>query len=247
MTHYKISAINDHSNSHFVKHERFFDLPSRLLLCGPSQSSGKTTTVINLLAKPEFYGNYFDGNDIFLFCPTASQESWQMFINNKQIPKQNIKYEFDAYTIRNILDMLKEEFEMAKMSGEQPTQKLLLFDDLAFSGVFSSNATKKENLVNELFCNSRHYLVSVWVLGQHYAQFSPVLRNNATALIIWDATNKQWANVADDYDNTENRKEFLKAMKNATKKPYNFVFINKLKRPRFYHMFETPILEEKEN
>lgn len=241
---YSVYAINDPTDSYFTPHEKLFDLPSKLLVIGKSLLSGKSSLIINLLARPEFYKDLIKPEYIYIVSPTLHQEKWQKLINHLDIPQENLYNSYNTDEMQDLYDMVKEEFEEMKAQGERPPQRVIIFDDLAFSGLFSSSSSHKDNLIDAMVCNGRHYLLSVWILAQKYTQLGTVLRENATALIIYEATNKQLEQISDDHDSTTNRKEFIKQMKLATKEKHNFFFINYSKTPRFYHNFDKPILFE---
>lgn len=239
----EILQINDSTDSYFTPHPKLFDLPSKLLVIGKSLLSGKSSLVINLLARSEFYKDLIKPEHIYIVSPTLHQEKWQKLINYLDIPPENLYDSYDPTEIQTLYDMVKEEFEEMKAQGERPPQRVVIFDDLAFSGLFSSSSSHKDNLIDALVCNGRHYLLSVWILAQKYTQLSTTIRENATALILYEATNKQWEQIADDHAKTK-KKIFIEEAVKATKEKHHFMFINYSKPHRFYHNFTDEILHD---
>jgi hypothetical protein len=241
----EIYQINDHTDSYFTPHPKLFDLPSKLLVIGKSLLSGKSSLVINLLARPEFYKDLIKPEHIYIVSPTLHQEKWQKLINYLGIPPENLYNSYDPTEIQDLYDMVKEDFEEMKAAGERPPQRVVIFDDLGFSGIFSSSkAHNEDNVIDSIVLNGRHVLFSIWVIAQKYTQLSKTIRENATALVIYEASNSQWEQVADDHAKTK-KKIFIEAAMEATKEPHNFMFINYSKPHRFYHNFTEPILNHK--
>lgn len=239
---YNILPINDPSDSYFIEHD-LFNLPARVLIVGRSQVSGKTTLLINLLAR--FYKEHFAPEDIWVISKTVNQEKMKKIVDYLQIPEDNLYNKFEPKILEAIYEGIKEEFKKDKLDGETPTHKLFIFDDMAYSNIFSSSASHTDNIMDELFCNSRHYLVTVIVIAQKYTQISTTLRENASALVIFESSSKQLELIADDHATTD-KKTFMQEAKKATKKKHDFLFISYSNKTgnRFHHNFDTPIMNQ---
>lgn len=240
---FSILPIADPSDKYFVKHE-LFDLPAKCLIVGKSLLSGKTTITINLLAR--FYKDVIEPENIYIVSKTIHQVKWQKFIEYLDIPAENLYDSFDSGEITDLYNMIKEDFEEIRQQGETPPQRVIVFDDLAYSGMFSSATSHNaSNIIDEIVLNGRHVLLSPFILCQKYTQLSTTIRENATALILYEATNKQWETIADDHA-TMDKKTFIKEAKKATANSHDFMFINYSKPHRFYHNFTDPILKDTE-
>ena len=59
MNKFKIFRVRDKADKYFTKKKQIFDIPFRLVIVGKSQLSGKTSLVVNLVGRKEFYYNDF--------------------------------------------------------------------------------------------------------------------------------------------------------------------------------------------
>ena len=235
----KILPINDSSDKHFKKHKKLFDLPMRLLLIGKSQLSGKTSTLINLIAREEMYKNYFDPENIFIVSPSIKTEKFRKFVQFMKIPHENLFPTYNENQLEVLYQTLKEEHE----EEEKKEHKLIIFDDVAYTGKLSSAGKKDENIMDKLFCNSRHQLISVIVIAQKYTQLSTCLRENCTGIIMWECSNQQLEQLEAEHNAITTKKLFFKKFREATREPHSFFVINYKYSPelRYFSGFDTLI------
>ena len=108
----EILAMRDDTEKLTVKKRSAFNLPMRLLVAGKSMLSGKSTLCGNYLLRPfddtdesgaQFYKNDFEGNDIYVICPsTLVDKKWQSIIKGKRIPPENV---YDKYDEQELTDL----------------------------------------------------------------------------------------------------------------------------------------------
>ena len=158
-----IQKISDFTDKYFIKHD-LFDLPMRLLLIGKSQLSGKSTLMINLVAQDWGYKNIFKPENIYIVSPSIKTEKFRKFISYMEIPEENLFNEYDEENLNTLYELLKTDHE----SNEEKEHKLIILDDVAYSGKLSSSGSKSENIMDKLFSNSRHVLISLIVIAQKY-------------------------------------------------------------------------------
>lgn len=218
----QIQAINDTSDKHMINHKQLFNLPMRLLIIGKSQLSGKTTLLVNLIAQNWGYKDLFKPDNIFIISPSVKTEKLDKLVKYLEIPKDNLFDDYDETRIDVLYDTLKEEHE----STEDKEHKLLIFDDVAFTGKMKSDAKKVNNVMDKLFCNSRHQLISVIVLAQKYTQVSTCMRENCTGIIIFESSNKQVELLEEEHNTVTTKKEFMEQFKKATAEKHSFFTIN---------------------
>lgn len=245
-TKIEIQQINDTSDKYFIQHQQLFDLPMRLLLIGKSQLSGKTTLLINLIGQEWGYKTIFEPDDIFIVSPSSGTEKLMKFKSYMKIPNENIYNQFDENKLEALYETLMEEH------GEEPANKkrhkLLIFDDVAYSGKLSSSGKKEENIMDKIFCNSRHYLISVIILAQKYTQLSSCIRENCTGMIMWECSNTQLEKIEEEHNTTTaTKKEFMKGFRDATEEKHSFFVINYKYPPaiRFFKGFNTTPIDFK--
>ena len=216
-----IQQINDSSDKYFKKHD-IFDLPMRLLLIGKSQLSGKTSLLINLIAQEWGYKSYFKPEDIYIISPSSKTEKLTKFVNYMDIPLGNIFDAYDEDEINVLYELLKQEHD----KDEEKEHKLLIFDDCSYSGKLSSLANKSDNVMEKLFCNGRHQLISVIIIAQKYTQLSTCLREQATGIIMWESSNQQIEKLEEEHNSITDKKKFIIAFRNAVKDKHSFFTIN---------------------
>ncbi len=241
----KIYKINDVTDNYFIKH-KIFDMPFRLLICGASQRSGKTTTLVNLLVREDMYGGLFEGDDIFVISKTVHQEKMKLMTELLKIPDHNLYDDYSAEILTEIYNHIKELYHEEKAVGI-PNHRLIVLDDISYTGALSSANSQKNSIINEVFCNSRHYCVSVIVLCQKLTQLSNTIRQNASAIILYDTSNKELETFCEDNDHTSDKKAFKKAYRDATKDNHSFFTVNYTKKHRYYSGLDDPVLVENDN
>jgi len=225
-----------------VKKDLLFNLPMRLLICGKSQLSGKTTLIANLLARKQFYKDDFKSQNIYIISPSAkTDEKWVKLIEYREIPEENIFDSYDESEMKVLYKFLEDDYNDAIENEEEPQQKLIIFDDVAYSGDLHS---KKNKTIDKIANQGRHFLISCIMVLQYYTQASPNFRANVSGLIIFGSTQKQWDSIADEHNTLSNRKEFIKKMKEATEEKHSFICINYTneKEHRYMKNFVEPLV-----
>lgn len=216
------------------KHESFhkdkkllFNLPLKVGLVGRSQLSGKTNTVAGMLMLPEFYRHDFapddEGTNIFIFSPSAHTDyKLQILQETLNIPASNVFDTYDENTMNELYEMLKEEFQEKIATKQKPEHKLFIFDDMSAEGHLKKH---KNGVINKIFSNGRHILISVLVTSQKYTDIPPFARENLSGGIFFAGTEKQLDNIADDHA-TIDRQLFKDLYRTHTAKPHSFFVVN---------------------
>ena len=139
MSGVKIFKMKDKTESFRVGKGLLFDLPFSLAIVGKSMLSGKTNLAINLLYQTDsrLYRDDFLPEDIYIWSPSAKSDFKLMtFIEQKEIPAENIFMEYNEKEIDDVYELLKEEYEEALKKDEKPRHKLIYFDDMSAGGNF---------------------------------------------------------------------------------------------------------------
>ena len=228
----EILKMRDTAEDLRVHKRSTFDLPMRLLIVGKSQLSGKTSTVGSLTLRPfdqtdesgmQFYKNDFDGNDIYVVCPsTLIDYKWSSIIRGKKIPPENIMQKYDEEMLTKLYEKLEDQYHEAMDAGEKPTHKLIILDDCSFGG---SLKEKLNGIISRLASNSRHILVSLIVTAQKYSDLLTSLRENATGMMLYQCSNKQGELIYNDVGEKP-KKEFMDEFRRATAKKHSFMVVN---------------------
>lgn len=242
----QIFKIKDKSDDFIIKHDYLWDCPHRLVICGRSGLSGKTTIIDNLLGQEDMYKNIFKPENVYIISPTSGQEKIQLIVDYLDIPESNVRDSYSDAMLRSLYERLKGEFEQEKADGDVE-QKLIILDDVAMSGELSSQKSQRNSIINELLCASRHYCISVWILCQKYSQVSTTVRQNSSGYIFFETTQPELKQLADDHDITTSRRKFYNEFRKATKAPRSFFMINYHKpENRFYSGLNDPIIFEED-
>lgn len=221
---YQILKVRDKSDNYGTKKENIFDIPFRVLLTAKS-GSGKTTLITNLLLNPNFYLKDFKGDDIFIISPSLNNDEKLMVIaEEKDIPDTNLMTDYDEQVVKAIYDMLEEEYEERVELGLTPKNKLIIMDDLGFSGALRN---KRMGQISRIACNGRHINLSLLVCVQSYSQASPVLRSNINGLIIFDTSKKNLDDIASENNFVfEKDSQFVKCFRDNVQSKRDFMVIN---------------------
>ncbi len=224
MKNYKILKVIDKSDNYGTKKDMLFDIPFRVLLCAKS-GSGKTTLITNFLLNPNFYLKDYKGDDIIIISPSLSNdEKLMVIVEEKEIPESNLFTEYDEDIVKSLYDMLEEEYEERIEMGLKPKNKLIIMDDLGFSGALRN---KRMGQISRIACNGRHINLSLLVCVQAYSQASPVLRSNLNGLIVFDTSKKNLDDIAAENNFVfEKDSSFIKLFRNNVVDKRDFLVIN---------------------
>ena len=108
---YEILRMKDKFQSLKIKVPTIFDLPSRLLIVGKSELSGKSNLIANLILREKFYRKYFNPENIIIVCQSSSlDDKWKTMITELDIPDMNIIKRFNETKLEALYDLVKEEY-----------------------------------------------------------------------------------------------------------------------------------------
>jgi hypothetical protein len=227
----RILAMKDSLANYKVSKEHLFNLPMKLLIIGKSELSGKSTLVGNLLMRPfddtdkdgmEFYKGDFKGENIYIVNPSLFlDDKWVNIIRAKRVPEGNIYLEFDEDLLTELYKKLEqqyaEEVELGKVN-----QKLIIFDDCAYSGDLKS---KNHGILSKMIANGRHIALSTIITSQKYSSINTLVRENATGIILFECSAKQLELVAEDHA-IQSKKQFEQMFRTCTREKHTFMVIN---------------------
>jgi hypothetical protein len=226
-----VLPLHDNLASYKVLKETLFDLPMKLLVIGRSELSGKSTLICNLLLRPFdetdidgklFYRGDFKGENIYIVNPSIHLDTkFQMLISSKRVPEANIYSEYNEDELLALYERLSRQYDRELAEGFV-SQKLIVLDDCAHSGDLKS---KTYGFLTRVACNGRHLGISLIVTSQKYSAISPLIRENATGVILYECSGKQLDLVAEDHA-IQPKREFEKMFREATREKHSFMAIN---------------------
>ena len=246
MSKYSIYKVIDKAESYYTKKDIIFDLPMRLLIVGKSQFSGKSNLLVNLMCRDEFYNKDYAGEDIFIVSPSIySDAKLEKLVKVKNIPETNLMEEYDEEILIALYDLLEQEYKENVEDKIRPTNKIIIFDDCSFSGVFKK---KIFGIISKIFCNGRHINLSVIITSQKYTDLSKTSRDNCSGLIIFDTSNDVLEKIEKENNRLlGGRKEFMLMARQVLEEPYSFLVVNfsNTKESRYLDKNFNPITPNK--
>ena len=144
-----------------------------------------------------------------------------------------------------VIETQKKIVDAQKKRGDKRLYSILIIvDDFADSPSF----TRHSSLLWMLYVRGRHYGISSISSVQRYRVLSPIIRANATALIIFKLRNvKELEALTEENSAVVSRDRLREIYEEATSQPYGFLLINSVARSveeMFYLNFEHPIVPQ---
>jgi nucleoside-triphosphatase THEP1 len=223
----KFLEMIDPTNKFVIPRKNLFSMPFRILVIGRA-GSGKSNILGNLLLLKEMYKDVFNPEDIYIFSGSLEgDKKLKIIIEQLDIPDENLFDEYDESALSDVYDILVEEYNESIARKEKPTQKLIVFDDLSFTGALRGQS--KQPMINKIFMNGRKFLVNTVVIAQKYSDVSTGARENATGIILFKSTNKQLDLIEHDMNYLKDKKQFLDMVKDNTKGKHDFIIMDFMK------------------
>ena len=220
----EVLKARDVCDSFVVKKSLLPNVPFRMLIIGRS-GSGKSSILSCAVALPSWYGNDFEGDNIYIFTGSPGDDKMERLIEFKEIPNGNVFYDWNDNEVSMIYDTMVEDWNEAVKEGKRPKDTLFIIDDLSFTNKFRSESAKN-SMMNKLYQNARKFNGSVLVTSQKYSSIATPVRENANCLITFSATNKQMALMESDFNYLPNQKDFERIFRKATNEKHGFLFVN---------------------
>ena len=214
------------------------------------RGSGKSTLMLNLLCRTGSpYHKYF--HNVFMCSPTARRDpKWNALVEevdreghfydklDDDICDQIIRSveEYNDTYLKGVYDKIKKKWIKPK---DKPFNLLILDDCLS-----ALPMSQQKSRINDLFVNSRHMKLSVWISTQKYNKLNTVCRSNCDLLSFYATDNeKEFQSLADDWSIPINRLKRLYTF--ATDEDNSFLHISFVpRRPVFFKRFDRIIEED---
>ena len=222
MVKYEILKVRDKTDSYYIDVPGLPNINFKIAIIGASQRSGKTTVILNFLLRDKFYKQYFHGDDIFLITNNKLDNKLSMLADEKEIPKSNIQV-YDEDMLEAIYEELEDDFLASIEMEEKPTPKLMIFDDVAYSGKLKD---KTAGIVSKIAMNGRHAMISSIFTSQKLSLLQTGLRTNLSAVILFSTNNKELELAEADFNFLDSKQEFFQLFRRATSTPNSFMVID---------------------
>lgn len=233
-----ILPVKPSGTEHKLKREIHPNLPDIAtgqlgVLISPVKT-GKSTIISNLILNKNFFADVFD--IVYIISNTINNDQTSRFLK-KQFP-ETIWDQYDDNIIENII-----AYQNSFPKERQPFICIILDD---FLGI------KSKSKIYHLATRFRHYNIGLLLFASQLFRGLPsVIRQNATFAIIGgpNPNNKEVLKIAEEfgarYGGDEN---FLKIYKQATKKRYDFLYLDLQSNPaKAFKTFKELIYEESDN
>ena len=199
-----------------------------MILLAPSES-GKTVLLSNLILN--IYRGCFER--IYIFSPSIDLDSTWLPVKKYQtdtmkvVEKDNEKLYFNSYDPEDLEKIIETQHKVTKLVKSQGRKKLfsvlVVVDDHADDPSF----TRQSKLLHALFTRGRHNSISTIVSTQKFAAIHPIIRVNATSLIVYRLrNNKELESFLEEVSGLTGKKELLEIYRLATKEEYSFLYVN---------------------
>ena len=218
----RIQRLKDKSDSNVINKGLIDNVPFRTIICGAS-GLGKTNFLANMILKDEWYNKIFYGDDVYIFSPLKNDTKMNTIISQKEIPEENVFTEFDDDILKEIYDLSVNEFEERSNAKKRIYNKLIILDDLSYSGVLRA---KQMGQINRVFCNGRKHNISIIITSQKYTQISPVSRANFTSAVLYNTANSQVESIEMDVNFLKSRKAFKSLFRSQVLEKRDFLYVN---------------------
>lgn len=228
------------------------------------KGSGKSTLMINSLSKGSPYYQQYDR--VYFCSPTASKDSKLDKLVSEVQGCSNYYDDFNNDIMGEILDKIKafneeyirlqeesdsekedpvfgEKFKKKKKSKKskvirQP-HNLLILDDC----IHNISKSSKDNHLNQIITQSRHFKTDVWITTQKYNKLPPIIRTNCDLLTVFKTNNsKEFESIENDWSIDHKLLENVYELA-SNKEPNSFLHISFFSgKPQFYQKFNKIIL-----
>ena len=221
MKDYSILKVKDKTDSYYTHLKDIFDIPFRLIIVGRSFLSGKSTVILNLLLRDNFYKDHFkDGEDIYIISNNKMDNKMRILKTEKDIDPSHFM-EFSEENLEMIYEEVEEKVLAAVADGKKPPNSIVIVDDCAQALKEKMNGT-----LSRIATQGRHINMSLIVTSQKWSLLPTVLRCNASGAILFGNSAKEVDAMADDLNYLDSKKEFVKMFRKATSGKNQFMAVS---------------------
>jgi hypothetical protein len=199
-----------------------------MILLAPS-GSGKTVLLSNLILN--IYCGRFER--IFVFSPSIDLNSTWEPVKKYQSDtlkvrdKTEEKLYFNSYDPEDLERIIDTQHKITKYVKKQGREKeisiLVVIDDFADD----ANFTRHYKLLHSLYTRDRHNSISTIFSTQKIASIHPIIRVNATSLIVYRLrNNRELESFLEEVSGLTGEKELLEIYRLAAKEEFSFLYVN---------------------
>ena len=204
------NIANDSNKKHNEKWPYIPDHPYRILIIGGS-GSGKANTLLNLINEQR------DIDKIYLYAKDLSESKYEHLIKN--LENAGIKHLNDSKAFIDYSNTMDDVYENIDDYNLNRKRKILIVFDDMIADIMTNK--KFQSIIKELFIRCRKINISLVFITQSYFFVPKDVRLNSTHYFIMKLNNKgELKNIAINYSEDIDHKDFMKIYRECTKEPY---------------------------
>jgi type IV secretory pathway VirB4 component len=162
--------------------------PHTALFNGMS-GSGKSTTMLNLLSKPQMYGGYFDVIYVLSGAPDSMWDEMAGTVDPENFVEDGWNEKLDEIFANQVKEIKEVGLDKAK-------RVLIVIEDGVNDKKFCSHHNKR---LTKLFTKNRHYGITCWMTSQHINAVPKMCRTNATCVFFWTSEGGNMDTIINSY------------------------------------------------
>jgi hypothetical protein len=195
--------------------------PFYMLMVAPS-GVGKTTLLMNMICRKEYYGKKFDEDHVLVWSSTKDLDpTWSSPWLNGIVDRDNIFNEFSQEHLQEVVDHIKKEREQ---NDHKPY--LFIFDDMITEGICSTNPWMV-GMLEKLSMWGRHVGISTVILSQKYSMISKKIRLRDTVdWIIFRVSKEEEKEITEEQCGRLDKDMFTRVYQHATNEKFSFLHIS---------------------
>jgi len=206
-----------------------------------SVKSGKSVLIQNLMTRKEFYGDFFDEDNKYLFSPTAKYDE---IADSMDIPEEN---RISEDMIEELTDIVEEQTQEVKSKGKSKAKRLcLIFDDLS-----SCKKLQRSKVFEDIFTTNRHLNIMLFCCVHKISALTRLCRLQCAHICFFKASYSEMEILAREFCGSGlTKRQMIDLIKYATTPDDNsshpFLYINLTAKPKQkYRKTFSQILELK--
>lgn len=216
------------------------------------RGSGKSTLMLNLLCrKGSPYYRHF--HNIYMCSPTAKRDpKWEKLVQeleseghfhdklDDEICDQIIK-DVEAFNDKYLQGTYDKKTKKWIKPKDKPHNLIILDDCLS-----AQPMSQQKSRINDLFVNSRHMKLSVWISTQKHNKLNTVCRSNADLISFYPTdSEKEFKSLSDDWSIGIDR--LKKIYDFATSEDNSFLHVSFVpRRPVFFKRFDRILMDDED-
>ena len=200
-----------------------------MVVAGPS-GCGKTMLIVSMIT--DLYrkrDNHSVFKMVFVFSPSVNVDpAWlpvKKFVKDHLEVPESEQWAFDHYDPLAMHRVIDEQRAIIAAAKEKKVKKLfnilLVVDDFADDPRF----TRRDQLLHSLFTRGRHAFISTIVATQKFRALSPIIRVNATALVVFRLRSEQeLLAIVEEISAVYDKTVVISLIRRATEEPDSFLY-----------------------